>query len=871
MLNAEQTRIVREQIAKVLEIEPALVVPAARLFADLGGTGEHLKPLRLAIEAALPVQIEPIVNQVNARTTVDDNGLLTNASLSQIVEYLGDWEGRPHEPVAFPDLFTVGMIEATVAKGLDVSSRDDAVVLEQGPLQLPPEMANGVHKVVADIYQIPLADVNTDLNLVALADDEPLEFVTVLMKVREVLGIEINVELDQMRRWLEEASSGTATPLTMQRLGRLIPNLDSLPDDAPDPTSTVGLIERLCAAAIERRESPEAAQTRTMPREQLGLYLSKWTWHDQDWWASLPGQLGTERFRLYLAGMLRAAFMHRQTLDTAINEILEVIETHAETGQKADLLAKKFRAVNKWKWWRNPLWGGLLCILKPECTAEDGGGILGRLESAYGWTQLQVVTAAHRWLKSLVPPEGIVIEPAWCTPEVLELARRMHDLRTFVEFPKLGDRLEQAGCQVSAILDHCRDPEQRHLRGDWLLAALLAVPVAAAPKSRRKGSGPSAKPKKAKPPTMSARQKKEFKELLMRDQGGVPIALAWSSIWQADHSRHNVSFVEKDRTLSAEALKVLSGNYPARMLVLPNTAIVRRLQLSSAAELQQALVLNARASLVIWHSSPYYFNLAEYLCNAFAAADEPSVRWVLRELPSRPAMEYDADNWAYLALRAIAARDDHQMATLVDRWPHPAESDRVSLLERGLLPILQRSALGVAAALNDMLERERKSDAPEGFGAVSLTTHACYQAARWYSPDLVAIFDVQQTYPWDAEFHETTLATPQPLEGFDFSTTPEPLREMLLTQQIPPWLRQLQNCPRNLDKTVALVLTDIGPEPDAVFKKVSGLLGHWTREDFDHRTSRLPLTLTSSTSPESCHFLIDPFTRAGAKVEIYRD
>ena len=121
--------------------------------------------------------------------------------------------------------------------------------------------------------------------------------------------------------------------------------------------------------------------------------------------------------------------------------------------------------------------------------------------------------------------------------------------------------------------------------------------------------------------------------------------------------------------------------------------------------------------------------------------------------------------------------------------------------------------------------------------------------------------------PWDA----TTLATSQPLEGFDFSTTPESLREILLTQQIPPWLRQLQNCLRNRDNTVALVLTDIGPQPDAAFQEVNGLLGQRTREDFGHRTRRLPLTLTSSTSAESCGFLSDPFTRAGAKVEIYRD
>ncbi len=105
------------------------------------------------------------------------------------------------------------------------------------------------------------------------------------------------------------------------------------------------------------------------------------------------------------------------------------------------------------------------------------------------------------------------------------------------------------------------------------------------------------------------------------------------------------------------------------------------------------------------------------------------------------------------------------------------------------------------------------------------------------------------------------------LEGFDFSTTPASLREILLTQQIPPWLRQLQNCPRNRDNTVALALTDIGLQHDAVFKKLNGLLGQWMREDFDHRTSKLPLMLTSSTSSESCGFLSDPFTPAGTKVE----
>jgi hypothetical protein len=875
MLSAEQSRLVRDRIVEVFGVEAGAVAPEARLFADLGGTVEQLTPLRLAIEADLPVQIDPIANQVTARGAVNPDGRLTKESMAQIVEYLGDWPARPQHPVAFLDLFTVGMIEAMVAKALSVKAAADGTAVasaeKDGALELAPEFVQRVHEVVARVTNRPLETIHSELNLDAGSDDAPLEFVSALMEVQNALGVNLDVELKQMKGWLGEAGMGRATPLTMTRLRRLIPNFDSLPDVEYDPTSTVGLIERLCAAAIERRESPEAARTRKPPRESLGSYLARWSWGDQDWWAGLPPELGTERYRLYLTGMLRAAFLQAGSLDGTINEILEIIENYAETGAKPDKFAQKFRAVSKWKWWRNPLWGGLLCVLKPECTAEDGGGILARVDSTFGWNSTQTLEAARQWLRSIAPPPGVhtTVAAEWCTSDVMELAQRMQKLRTFVEFPKLGTLLEQAGCAEPDILDHCRNPDRRHLRGDWLLAGLFAAaPEEPAGKTRRKAGSAAAKPKKRKLPKMTSRQKKNYKEQLMQFQGGVPVAAAWASAWQADHSRHEESFKEKDASLPKEALKMLGGIYPVRMVVHPDVAVVRRLELGSPVDLHQALALYGRSSLVIWHSFSRYFDLLDRIRDAFAAGDNTAVQWVLRELPQPAVMDADSDYWGYLALRAIAARNDSRMAMLAERWPHPVGSHRIPPIEKVLLPILRRDGTGVATALNEFLAQQRSSEDAEGFGAVSLTAHACHRAAQHLDPALVAGFDVAQEAPWDAEYHSAMQERPDPLADFDLSTTPPLLRELFETQKIPAWLQKLQDARRKREDEVAVVLTDIGPNRDAVFRATSRAQEGWTHKDFDHQSKRLPLTLRTSASRASASFLTNLLEKAGATVKI---
>jgi hypothetical protein len=71
------------------------------------------------------------------------------------------------------------------------------------------------------------------------------------------------------------------------------------------------------------------------------------------------------------------------------------------------------------------------------------------------------------------PYQPLTIDPTWNTPTVQILARQMYDARNFEAMPVLADALQEAGCPHERLLAHCRDPRITHVRGCWVLDALL--------------------------------------------------------------------------------------------------------------------------------------------------------------------------------------------------------------------------------------------------------------------------------------------------------------------------------------------------------------------------------------------------------------
>lgn len=71
------------------------------------------------------------------------------------------------------------------------------------------------------------------------------------------------------------------------------------------------------------------------------------------------------------------------------------------------------------------------------------------------------------------PFQPIAFSPSWRTDTTLSLARTMYDSRDFSPMPVLADALQDAGCDNTAILDHCRDVNQPHVRGCWVVDLVL--------------------------------------------------------------------------------------------------------------------------------------------------------------------------------------------------------------------------------------------------------------------------------------------------------------------------------------------------------------------------------------------------------------
>jgi len=67
---------------------------------------------------------------------------------------------------------------------------------------------------------------------------------------------------------------------------------------------------------------------------------------------------------------------------------------------------------------------------------------------------------------------AVSIDPEWLTSTVAALAQGIYADNAFDRLPFLADALQDAGCDHSDILNHCREPNT-HGRGCWVVGALL--------------------------------------------------------------------------------------------------------------------------------------------------------------------------------------------------------------------------------------------------------------------------------------------------------------------------------------------------------------------------------------------------------------
>jgi hypothetical protein len=71
------------------------------------------------------------------------------------------------------------------------------------------------------------------------------------------------------------------------------------------------------------------------------------------------------------------------------------------------------------------------------------------------------------------PFRPVAFDPAWRTSTAVAIAKQMYESRDFGAMPILADALQDAGCDNEDILNHCRDANQVHVRGCWVVDLVL--------------------------------------------------------------------------------------------------------------------------------------------------------------------------------------------------------------------------------------------------------------------------------------------------------------------------------------------------------------------------------------------------------------
>ena len=70
------------------------------------------------------------------------------------------------------------------------------------------------------------------------------------------------------------------------------------------------------------------------------------------------------------------------------------------------------------------------------------------------------------------PFRPVYFDPAWRTSTAVSLATQMYESRDFGAMVILADALQDAGCDNTDVLDHCRGPGP-HARGCWVVDLVL--------------------------------------------------------------------------------------------------------------------------------------------------------------------------------------------------------------------------------------------------------------------------------------------------------------------------------------------------------------------------------------------------------------
>lgn len=509
---------------------------------------------------------------------------------------------------------------------------------------------------------------------------------------------------------------------------------------------------------------------------------------DSDDWSlsSLLRQLSKRQLRLLLAACCRHLFANQNPFEREATGAIEALEKFADTGKTKTALKESQRLLAQWRWDRAPE----LAVLHDSLEPIELGPALYRVVRVVNPSDFRSI------FRDLCFPLTVTnaFSPEWRVPTVLSLAKTMYDSRCFDNMSRLADELEQAGCQNQEVLGHCREPAAKHIRGCWVVDAILDgrwAEVGKAPKGVKKPKTLlSQAPKRAQyyiTTIMEDRDGKlSFEEFFAKRWDIERFLMSWGVNTEEKFSELLLSCATENPTWSKDQMRVALALRLASDQ-LKDVAIARRFALDAPEQLAQGVCFVTRMSWLMRQRGFWNPGGSELgLLGALAIRDTLLVERYsqCRPIPDGPL----PDDLTTIAVDAALHRDINRLRTLAAAMSRRKDSAWKQAQYDCFSSIAKHDPDLVAKSLSLFIERVRRLRAKDELEeAVFLEAHGLYRLCEWVSPELVSAFDANQSLPWDSGFHSWTQTHDNPVEGVDLTGVSSILHNTLVRLEPPEW------------------------------------------------------------------------------------
>lgn len=389
-LTPQESQKVRKIIAGLLKVDLEKVVPEAH-FWTLGGSFDKLKPLRLKVEKSLKVDITAITNEVNSRTAMKTNGVLTPQSVKSIGQYLGIKYTAPR--VRFIDLYTVEFIEAITAKACEkrdglARPSDEGVISVRFP-DYPCSLE--VRRIVSRLLNVALEHVNADSDLGVI---DGLIVASLLFELNAKWNISVNESLEEVIQAAKANKQRNLTPDSRKKLAELLPSVDftSPPVIHESVLNRLGILEAL----VDRDIAGRKGSARVAQEPVFRLTGHAWTEKGAEPLRALQAKFSARMTRQLVAECCRLSLAPKARWAQIARRAIAALQEWTSGGRRSRDVVAIAKELVDWELEGIPTLKALAASLAPKLPADTLILTAQALATKHNLTQLGAVKRVQK-------------------------------------------------------------------------------------------------------------------------------------------------------------------------------------------------------------------------------------------------------------------------------------------------------------------------------------------------------------------------------------------------------------------------------------------------------------------------------------------